>query len=110
MISSFHLLCAATLEGITLPQTVLVSGKTLTLNGIGVRTATMMKFKIFVMGLYLEKTGKNPAIIINSPQTKKVIQHYLVAIDGEKIKAGWSRWTHLSAHALEENLVETIAS
>jgi len=56
--------------GITLPDTLTIDGKALTLNGLGLRTKVM--FKVYVAGLYLEKATDDPATVIASDQVKRV--------------------------------------
>ncbi len=56
--------------GVTLPDTVTVDGKALTLNGLGLRTKVM--FKVYVAGLYLEKSTDDAGTVISSDQVKRV--------------------------------------
>jgi len=56
--------------GVTLPDTLTVDGKALQLNGLGLRTKVM--FKVYVAGLYLEKTSDNAGTVISSDQVKRV--------------------------------------
>src|ERR1700736_4562188 len=67
--------CAATapaveVAGVKVPDTVTVEGKTLKLNGAGLRTKVV--FKVYVAGLYLENPSKDPAAIISSDQVKAI--------------------------------------
>ncbi len=68
-------LLAATLAGVTMPDTVAVGGRTLTLNGMGLRTK--MFFKIYVGGLYLEKKSDDAAAIVRSDEAKRVVMHFI---------------------------------
>ncbi len=56
--------------GINLPDSITIDGTRLTLNGIGLRTKLM--FKVYVAGLYVEKTTSNANMIIASDQIKRV--------------------------------------
>ena len=69
------LVWAGTLAGVTLPDQATVSGKTLQLNGIGLRTKMM--FKIYVAGLYLEQKTKDANQVVSSAQVKRVVMHFL---------------------------------
>jgi hypothetical protein len=80
---------AKTLHKVTMPDSITVAEKTLVLNGMGTRTATLLKVKVYVMGLYLENKSSNPDEIIKSTQTKRVVQHYVRNVDVEKLKNGW---------------------
>ena len=66
---------SAQLAGVTLPDSVSVSGKTLKLNGIGLRTKLF--FKIYVAGLYLETPTHDDTQAVTSEETKKVLMHFL---------------------------------
>jgi Chalcone isomerase-like len=81
---------AATLAGVELPETVTVDGKTLVLNGIGLRQATMLKVKAYVGGLYLEQKSSDPKTVIESKQLKRVTLSFLRDIDGAQLASGWA--------------------
>jgi Chalcone isomerase-like len=66
---------AATLAGVTLPDTITVGNQTLVLNGLGLRTK--MFFKVYVGGLYLEKKSADAAAIIQSDTTKRVVLQFV---------------------------------
>jgi hypothetical protein len=64
---------ARELAGVKMPDRIDVSGKPLTLNGMGVRRATILNVKVYVAGLYLEAPSADAAAIIHSPETKALI-------------------------------------
>lgn len=66
---------AAALAGVTMPDTVPVAGKTLRLNGQGLRTKVF--FKIYVAGLYLENPTHDAAQAISADEGKRVVMHFL---------------------------------
>lgn len=68
-------LLAATLAGVTMPDTVTVGGRTLVLNGMGLRTK--MFFKIYVGGLYLEKKSDDAAAVIQTDEAKRVVMEFI---------------------------------
>ena len=61
---------AATLAGVTLPDTYTVDGKSLVLNGIGVRTLTIINVRAYVAGLYLPQPSHDARQIFASPGPK----------------------------------------
>ena len=77
MISLLFSLCAqaGTLEGVTLPDTVVAGGQTLVLNGIGLREKLV--FDIYVGGLYLPVKSHDAAAIIALDAPKRVTMHFL---------------------------------
>ena len=72
--STFNL-NAASLAGVTLPDTAQVGGKTLVLNGMGIRTKYMVK--VYVGGLYLEQKSSDANAIIKSDTTRQIVMKFL---------------------------------
>ncbi len=66
---------AAELAGVTLPDTQQVAGKTLVLNGMGIRTKYMVK--VYVGGLYLEQKSSDANAIVNSDTPKQIVMKFL---------------------------------
>ena len=63
---------AAEISGVKLPDQVTVAGKSLKLNGAGLRQATILKINVYAAGLYLEKPSGDGEAIANSDQTKSI--------------------------------------
>ncbi|MGH9441929.1 MAG: chalcone isomerase family protein [Thermoanaerobaculia bacterium] len=79
---------SAQLAGVTLPDSVSVSGKTIKLNGLGVRTKLF--FKIYVAGLYLETPTHDETQAVTSEETKKVLMHFLYKkVTAKQLVDGW---------------------
>jgi len=68
-------LLAATLAGVTLPDTVTVGDKTLELNGMGLRKKLFIS--VYVGGLYLDKKSADPNAIIQADQPKRTVLHFV---------------------------------
>jgi hypothetical protein len=66
---------AASLAGVTLPDTQQVVGKSLVLNGLGLRTEYMVK--VYVAGLYLEQKSSDANAIIKADATKRIVLQFL---------------------------------
>ena len=81
---------AGTLAGVELPDTVVVDGTTLHLNGMGLRQATVLRVKAYVGGLYLEERSSDAATVIDSRQPKRVTMKFLRNIDGKELSSGWA--------------------
>lgn len=62
---------AATLAGVTLPDTVQVESTTLVLNGLGLRTKFMVK--VYVAGLYLERKSSDPNAILKADAPRRIV-------------------------------------
>jgi len=66
---------AASLAGVTLPDSQQVAGKSLVLNGIGLRTKLMVK--VYVAGLYLEQKSSDPNAIMKSDTPKQIVMKFV---------------------------------
>jgi hypothetical protein len=74
---------AGEVAGVKMPDTETVEGKTLKLNGMGLRKK--MIFKVYVAGLYLESPSKDAAAVISATEIKSVRLHILRNLKGSKI-------------------------
>ena len=63
---------AAEIAGTKLPDQVTIAGKTLKLNGAGLRQATFLKFNVYAAGLYLENSAHDGETIANSDGAKSI--------------------------------------
>jgi Chalcone isomerase-like len=81
---------ARTLAGVELPDTAVVDGTTLKLNGMGLRAATALRVKAYVGGLYLEQPTSDGATVIDSRQRKRVTMKFLRSIDRQRLTSGWA--------------------
>ena len=66
-----------------MPDTLTVAGKTLKLNGMGLRKKAF--FKVYVGGLYLEAPSSNAAAILAADAPKALTMHFLRSVDREKL-------------------------
>ena len=66
---------AASLAGVTLPDSEQAAGKTLVLNGLGLRTKVFVK--VYVAGLYLEQKSSDPDAIMKSDAAKRIVMKFL---------------------------------
>ena len=77
------LLLASEVAGVRVPETVTASGKTLKLNGAGLRKKFL--FKVYVAGLYVENPSKNAASILSATEVKSMRLHILRSLHGSQI-------------------------
>ncbi len=68
---------AAEIAGTKLPDEVTVAGKSLKLNGAGLRQATFLKFNVYAAGLYLENSAHDGDTIANSESPKSIQMVFL---------------------------------
>jgi len=74
LVSMFELQ-AASLAGVTLPDTEQVGSTKLVLNGLGLRTKFMVK--VYVAGLYLEQKSSDPGAIIKADAPKRIVMQFV---------------------------------
>ena len=81
---------AASLAGVSLPDNAQVAGKTLVLNGLGLRNKLFIK--VYVAGLYLEAKERNPAAILAADGARRGVMHFVYGVDADKIcNEGWKQ-------------------
>ena len=68
---------AVDLAGVHIPETFQIDGRTLVLNGYGLRTLTFLRVKIYVAALYLPERTYDPQAIMTSAGPKVVVLRYL---------------------------------
>ena len=92
---------AKEVAGVNLADTVTVEGKTLKLNGAGIRKKFIVK--VYVGALYLENTSTNAADIIKSDQVKQVRMTFLRGVEKDKILGAYKE-------GFEKNSKDQLAS
>lgn len=80
---------AAVINDTKFEDQIKVSDKTLVLNGLGMRLATMLKVKAYAGALYLESKSSDPKAIVDSNGIKKIYMHFLRSIEKSKIDNGF---------------------
>lgn len=99
---------AGEVSGIKMPDTVSVEGRTLKLNGIGLRKKVV--FKVYVAGLYAETPSKDAAAILSSDQIKRMQLSILRSLKAsqvmEAIEEGFEKNSKAQMGALKERLAK----
>jgi hypothetical protein len=80
---------AAELDGVSMPNTQVVDGERLLLNGIGLRTYSILRIHIYVAGLYLQNRSDNPQTIMRSRGMKLLQIRFLRNVTAEEARASW---------------------
>jgi len=78
---------AAELAGATLPDTMSAGGKTLKLNGLGLRKKSIVK--VYVGGLYVETPSNDAAQILAADQAKAICMHYVRSLSKKQLVDGF---------------------
>jgi hypothetical protein len=89
VLAPFCLARAADLNGVAMPETRVAEGTRMQLNGIGLRTYSVLRIPIYVAGLYLERRNDNPEAIMHSPETKLLDIRFLRDVDAEAARKAW---------------------
>ncbi|MEA2116683.1 MAG: chalcone isomerase family protein [Thermodesulfobacteriota bacterium] len=100
---------ALEIGGVQLPDSVNLAGRTLTLNGAGLRTKLF--FKIYAGGLYLVKPLPDAQSIINADEPMLVRMHFIYdGVSAEKLQDGWKDGFALTVPDADENLQQEIVA
>ncbi len=92
---------AGELAGVTMDDTLALGDRQLVLNGLSVRTATLLKVKVYVIGLYLEERSQDDRAIIESKQRKRVVMHFVHDVGAGDLRKGWRDGFEKNARDLE---------
>ena len=79
----------AEIDGIQIPETVQADGKVLHLNGVGLRTYSVLRFHVYVAALYLEHPSEDPNAILSSPETKLLTVSFLRNVSADRARKSW---------------------
>jgi hypothetical protein len=81
---------AGELAGVSLPDQVTVEGRTLALNGMGLREATILRVHVYVAGLYLETRSSEASQIIASEGTKRLVLSFVRDVGRGSLVEAWN--------------------
>ena len=80
---------SAELGGVDLPDRQTLNGTELRLNGIALRTYSLLRVHIYVAGLYLEHPTHDPASILRSPEKKLVEVRFVHDVNAADAREAW---------------------
>jgi len=102
---------AAEVSGVSVPDTATVDGKSLKLNGAGLRKKAI--FKVYVAGLYVENPTHDAAALLSSNQVKSMRLHMMRSLKGkqigESIQEGFDRNSKAQQDKLKDRLAKFTA-
>ena len=81
------------MAGVSLPEVVSVAGKELRLNGMGVLKRAIF-FKVYVVGLYLEKPTTDARVAIATDEAKRIVISMRRDVSREKVCPGGRNGLH----------------
>jgi hypothetical protein len=100
---------AGSLEGVTLPDEVSVKGRSLVLNGLGVREATVLMVNVYVAGLYVEEKSADPEPILRDDRAKKLVMRFVRSVGKENLAEAWTEGFDKNAGDKRAALAEDLA-
>jgi hypothetical protein len=77
-------------KGVNFPDQTQVEGTNLTLNGLGLRQATMMKVNVYVAALYVAKTSTDPKALLGLNEPSELILQFVRNVGADDLRKGWS--------------------
>ena len=99
---------AGEVAGVKMADTVTVEGKTLKLNGMGLRKKVV--FKVYVAGLYVETPSKDAGALVSSDQVKRMQLSVLRSLKAsqvtEAIEEGFEKNSKSQMGALKDRLAK----
>lgn len=78
---------AGELYGVTMPDSIQVGGKTLVLNGMGLRRKAFIK--VYIGGLYLPTKMQGSNAIIAADTERRIVMDFVRNVGGGKICGAW---------------------
>jgi hypothetical protein len=78
---------AGTLAGVTLPDKAEVNGKSLVLNGMGLRKKVIIK--VYVGGLYLPQKEKSAAKVLGADVPRRMVLHFIYDVSKDQMCEAW---------------------
>ncbi len=90
-------------HGIEFPEHLEAGGATLTLNGLGLRTATILHVSVYVGALYVPQPTRDSEAILSSQAPSELILHFVRNVGAKDVRESWDKgFTHLPAAQLAE--------
>lgn len=114
LLLSLYLVCAGTAsarecDGVSFPEQVQVRGQTLTLNGLGLRKATVFGIKVYVGALYVAHPTSDAAAILSSKDPYEVELHFVFHVTAGQLRDAWQEGFEKSASGQLSQLQGRIA-
>lgn len=96
---------AATLAGVTLPDTATVGGQSIPLNGLGLREK--LYIDIYVGGLYLAQPTHDGVAAASTDEPKRIVMHFVYAVSRSQMGDAFKEGFEGSPGATAEQIAQT---
>lgn len=96
-------------DGVSFPEHIQARGQTLTLNGLGLRKATIFGIKVYVGALYLAHPATDAQAILNSRDPLEMQLRFVFRVTAGELRGAWRDGFEKSAPAELPRLQSRIA-
>lgn len=96
-------------KGVNFPDQMQVGGATLTLNGLGLRQATVLKVNVYVAALYVTRKSGDPGGLLADAPAELILQ-FVRDVGASDITKGWNEGFEKNAKADLPALKDRIAT
>jgi hypothetical protein len=76
-------------KGVNFQDQAQVDGTNLTLNGLGLRQATVLKVNVYVAALYVAKPSNDAKAILESTTPKELVLHFVRNVSASDLNKAW---------------------
>src|SRR6185437_14664226 len=76
-------------KGIPFPDRAEVQGTILTLNGLGLRKASVLKVSVYVVALYLTEPSSDPHLILQSTTPSELVLQFIRPVSANELRKSW---------------------
>ena len=99
---------AATLAGVTLPDSAAVGGQTLTLNGLGLREKFYID--VYVGGLYLQHPTHDGGLAATANEPKRIVMHFVFKVTKDQMAESFQEGFGASPGATAEQIQQVFGA
>lgn len=96
-------------DGVSFPAHIQAQGRTLTLNGLGLRKATIFGIKVYVGALYLEHRTADADAVLSSPDPAEIDLAFVFHATAGQLRSAWREGFEKSAPGRLPQLQSRIA-
>ncbi|HEY2036987.1 MAG TPA: chalcone isomerase family protein [Steroidobacteraceae bacterium] len=96
-------------DGVSFPDHIQAGGQTLTLNGLGLRKATMFGIKVYVGALYLAQPSADAVAILSSKAPAQIELRFTFHVTAGQLRDAWQEGFEKSAQGELPQLKSRIA-
>jgi hypothetical protein len=96
-------------DGVSFPERIQARGETLTLNGLGLRKATIFNIKVYVAALYVARPTSDAEAILSSQEPTEIELRFVFHVTAGQLRNAWQEGFEKSAQGQLPQLQSRIA-